>query len=185
MGRLNEDELSAKMRAGLAGDRDAYRAFLEALLPTLAFMTRSIAPTIPEDLQEDLVQEILTSIHAKRHTWQQSRPILPWIYAIARYRLIDYLRKDKRAPATQAHLDEIMDSAQSREASPELRHDLERGIRSLNTQTEAVVRAMGIDGKDAKQASVELGISENAARVAFHRGLKKLRVFLSDSYQER
>ena len=72
MGRLNEDELSAKMRAGLAGDRDAYRAFLEALLPTLAFMTRSIAPTIPEDLQEDLVQEILTSIHAKRHTWQQS-----------------------------------------------------------------------------------------------------------------
>ena len=174
------------MRAALSGDRDAYRVFLRALLPTLAYMSRRIAPTIPADLQEDLVQEILTSIHAKRHTWQQSRPILPWIYAIARYRLIDHLRKEKRAPiTTDSNLDDIMDSVQAIEANPELRHDLEQGIRSLSTQTEAVVRAMGIDGKDAKQTGRELGISENAARVAFHRGLKKLRVFLSDSYQER
>ncbi|HAA35604.1 MAG TPA: hypothetical protein DCE12_02180 [Gammaproteobacteria bacterium] len=77
------------------------------------------------------------------------------------------------------------DWAHPRKDTSALRHDLEQGIRNLNPQTEAVVRAMGVEGKDAKQIGTELGISENAARIAFHRGLKKLRAFLSESYQER
>ena len=185
MGRLDEDHISSKMRAALGGDQSAYRNVLETLVPTLRHMAQRIAPQTPEDIQEDLVQEILTSIHAKRHTWQQTKPILPWIYAIARHRVIDHLRKEKRSPKTVSDLDDIMDSIAAPNPSVDLQHDIEQGIRSLNTQTEAVVRAMAVDGKDAKQAAEELGITENAARIAFHRGLKKLRVFLSDYVRER
>ena len=180
MGRLNDEEIAGLMRAGLKGDRNAYRDLFHSILPMLTDMIRAMAPALPPDLREDVVQEILISIHAKRATWRQDKPILPWIYAIARHRLIDHMRKQKRTLNVDIALDDVVDFAAAPAEPQDLRHDLEKGIRGLNTQTEAVVRSMGIEGKNAKQAGEELGISENAARIAFHRGLKRLRLFLSD-----
>ena len=179
MGRLDEEAIAELMRAATTGDREAYRRFFEHITPMLNNMIRTMSPSLPSDLREDIVQETLT--------WRQDKAILPWIYAIARYRLIDFLRKEKRSPTTSIDLESgsFDEWAHPRKDTSALRHDLEQGIRNLNPQTEAVVRAMGVEGKDAKQIGAELGISENAARIAFHRGLKKLRAFLSESYQER
>ena len=181
VGKLNEQETSELMRTALAGDDTAYRAFFENILPTLRSMIKAMAPTLSADLREDIVQEIMTSIHAKRHTWQQDRLILPWIYAIARYRLIDYIRKEKRAPKSDSDIAEIEIAGQDYAGLADLRIDIEKSLRSLNTQTEAVVRAVGIDGKDTKKTSEELGISENAVRIAYHRGLKKMKAFFLTS----
>lgn len=180
LGRLKDEEVANLMRAASAGDSNAYQNFFKAILPMLTNMIRTMTPNWTPDLREDVIQEILTSIHAKRHTWRPDKPILPWIYAVARYRVIDQVRKEKRSSNVEANSDAIEALAHPRNHQQELAHDLEQGIRTLNPQTEAVVRAMGIEGKDAKQTASELGISENAARIAFHRGLKKLRAFLSD-----
>ncbi|NCG41251.1 MAG: sigma-70 family RNA polymerase sigma factor [Actinobacteria bacterium] len=177
MGKLNEQETSELMRAALAGDKASYRAFFETILPILKSMINAMAPTLSPDLREDIVQEVLTSIHAKRHTWQQDRLILPWIYAIVRYRLIDFIRKEKRTPKSDSDIAELEVAGQDDANLADLRIDIEKGLRSLNAQTEAVVRAVGIEGKDAKKISQELGISEHAARIAFHRGLKKMKAF--------
>ena len=185
MGRLNDREISDLMRTGLTGNRSAYHDFFKTILPMLTNMIKNMASTLPPDQCEDIVQEILTSIHAKRQTWDQKKPILPWVYAIARYRLIDHLRRQKRSLKTDTDVDAIADSIATADQHPDLRHDLERGIGRLGGQTEAVVRAMGLEGKDAKQTSRELNMSENAVRIAFHRGLKKLRTFFSSDYQER
>ena len=187
MGRLDEEAIAQLMRVAITGDREAYRRFFENITPMLDNMLRAMSPSLPSDLREDIVQETLTSIHAKRHTWRQDKAILPWIYAIARYRLIDFLRREKRSPTISIDLESgsFDDWAHPRKDTSALRNDLEQGIRNLNPQTEAVVRAMGVEGKGAKQIGAELGISENAARITFHRGLKKLRAFLSESYQER
>jgi RNA polymerase sigma-70 factor (ECF subfamily) len=44
---------------------------------------------------EDLVQETLLAIHVRRHTYDPDQPFTPWVYAIARYKLIDYLRRTR------------------------------------------------------------------------------------------
>jgi len=48
---------------------------------------------------EDLLQETLLSIHKSRHTYFPDRPVGPWFYAIAQYRMIDFFRKQKKFAA--------------------------------------------------------------------------------------
>jgi RNA polymerase sigma-70 factor (ECF subfamily) len=45
---------------------------------------------------EDLFQECWIRIHKARHTYRPSEPLLPWIFAIARYTKIDGYRKRRR-----------------------------------------------------------------------------------------
>lgn len=84
----------------LRGDRVAY----EKLLEQVAIMVRMYLHRTLGSRQgsvekvEDLVQEVLISIHQKKESYRSSQPILPWVYAIARYRLIDSIRAEKRRP---------------------------------------------------------------------------------------
>jgi RNA polymerase sigma-70 factor (ECF subfamily) len=45
------------------------------------------------DEVEDLVQEALLAIHNNRHTYDVQRPLTTWCFAIAKYKLIDLLRR--------------------------------------------------------------------------------------------
>ena len=111
------------------------------------------APALPVDQREDIVQDILTTVHAKRHTWQQTKPILPWLYAIARHRLIDHLRRQQRGAATfhDIDLDSIAEITAGPDHNPDLKIDLEKGIDQLEGRAGTVVRAIGLDGKDIRQ----------------------------------
>ena len=42
---------------------------------------------------EDAVQETLLAIHLKRHTWDPSQKLGPWVNAIARHKIIDAMRR--------------------------------------------------------------------------------------------
>ena len=56
---------------------------------------------------EDVVQDILIAVHLKRQTWDDSRPIGPWIAGIARYKLIDALRR--RGRRTDLPIEDFID----------------------------------------------------------------------------
>ena len=76
------------MIRALDGDAVAYDALLRLLVPQLrAFFNRR---TNSEDVAEDLVQETLIAVHAKRSTYDRSRPFSAWLYAIARYKMADH-----------------------------------------------------------------------------------------------
>lgn len=178
MGRLNDNEVSALMRASLAGDRVATRDFFRAIVPMLEYMTASMVPAFTAETREDIVQDILTSIHEKRLTWKTELPILPWIYAITRYRIIDNIRRDKR----RLPIVDDVDLGKIPERIPVSildRIDLERGINHLGGQMGSIVRSISLEGKDVRTISREVTMSENAVRIAFHRGIKKLRVFFN------
>ena len=49
----------------------------------------------PVDQSEDIVQDILLAVHLKRHTWDANAPFAPWLFAIARNKLIDALRREQ------------------------------------------------------------------------------------------
>jgi RNA polymerase sigma-70 factor (ECF subfamily) len=84
------------------GDGDAYRRLLEEITPYL----RSLAAKRhrePNDV-EDVVQDILLTVHAIRHTYDPTRPSGPWLVAIARRRLVDRLRRQGRLRSRAAPL---------------------------------------------------------------------------------
>src|SRR3990170_5660363 len=79
------------MRAAILGDEKAYGDFLqEAACLVRGLARRKIVQGGIDP--EDIVQETLLAIHLKRHTWRQDAPIMPWLYAIAKYKLIDAFR---------------------------------------------------------------------------------------------
>src|SRR5271155_532828 len=83
------------MRSAVAGDGPAYHSLLRSVTPVLrAVVRRELVRTgKPVDQSEDIVQDILLAVHLKRHTWRTDAPFAPWLFAIARNKLIDSLRK--------------------------------------------------------------------------------------------
>ncbi len=89
-----EAELKGLMVAGLDGDATAHRTLLDKLSRRLRAFYKTRLERIGRGAAEaeDLVQEALLAIHIQRHTYDPTEPLTPWIYAIARYKLIDHLR---------------------------------------------------------------------------------------------
>src|SRR6201997_3648207 len=93
-----ENDWAAWMRAAMTGDAGAYRKLLVSLAPHMRAVARSRCRRLgaPESEVEDIVQEVLLTIHLKRGTWDQSRPIGPWVAAIVHNKLVDALRRRGR-----------------------------------------------------------------------------------------
>lgn len=165
-----EAELKALMIAGLAGDAAAYRVLLTALGDVLRrYYRRRIAA---QDA-EDLVQEALIAIHTKRATYDSGQPFTPWLYAVARYKLMDHLRR-KRVRAAIS-LEEAGDLfAQDESEAALARRDLDRLLATLPEATQRAIRQVKIEGLTTDEAALRSGRSEIAVRVGIHRGLKTL-----------
>src|SRR5579862_2560699 len=90
----SEAQLRAMMVAGLEGDPEAHEFLLTALVPLLrSFFRRRIRGA--QDDAEDLVQETLLAVHARRATYDRNRAFTVWLYAIARYKLVDHFRRHR------------------------------------------------------------------------------------------
>ena len=141
----------------------------------MPFIQRQIDRVMPYGVtaeKDDIAQDILFAVHQKRHTWRTDQPILPWVRAISRYRTIDHLRRLGRQKTTP--IDEQGEDITAYLADPSDAIDLANMVKRLQGQTGKVTHAIGIEGKDIETTAIELGMTENAVRIAFHRGLKKL-----------
>jgi RNA polymerase sigma-70 factor (ECF subfamily) len=163
------------MRAAIRGDTEAYRRLLQELAPVLRGIAgRGLARhgLGGEDV-EDVVQETLLALHCKRHTWDERQAFSPWLYAIARNKLIDNLRRRSR----HAHLPvEDIDEALSGEG-PRAEFnggDAERVIAKLKGRERDIVVSIAIGGASAREVAERLGMTEGAVRVALHRALRSL-----------
>src|ERR1700754_2073903 len=86
------------MRSAISGDDAAYSRLLKAIAPKLRAGARGGLARAgqPVDQSEDIVQDILLAVHLKRHTWDVKAPFAPWLFAVARNKLIDALRRRGR-----------------------------------------------------------------------------------------
>lgn len=166
-----EAELADLLRAALAGDEKAYAAFLNAAASAIRPAVRRRAGQGAVDV-EDVVQETLLAIHLKRHTWRSDAPVLPWLHAIARYKLIDaFRRKGRRIEVDIADFAETLPAASEETVSE---RDLGRVLDVLPSGQRNVVESISIDGKSIGETAVSLNMNEGAVRVALHRGLKAI-----------
>ena len=172
----NEAELRALMRASLAGDAAAYRALLSRLSAKLRAYYRGRLARIGRSATEaeDLTQEALMAIHTRRHTYDPAAPLMPWVHAIARYKLIDHLRHThasmKDLPIEDA--EEIM--AQDDHVGSESAYDLNRLLGQLPDKMRRTIQLVKLDGLSVAEAATQCGMSESDVKVSVHRGLKAL-----------
>src|ERR1700740_1179768 len=118
-----EQQWSAWMRAGLAGDSAAYRALLEAIAPRLRkFAAGGLSRAgLGNADAEDVVQEILLAIHLKRQTWMTDQPFLPWLNAMARHKLIEVLRR--RGRRGEVPIEGLIEILPDENVAPETSHN--------------------------------------------------------------
>jgi RNA polymerase sigma-70 factor, ECF subfamily len=174
-GKSRENQWALLLAAANAGDTGAYRQFLLQLTPVLrAFARKCLAGAGLTDTDaEDIVQETLLAIHLKRQSWDSAVPASPWIWAIARHKLIDNLRR--RGGRVHPPVEDYTEMLTSKEEEPDrLIAGVDRHLETLSPGQRSVLRAIAIDGASIGEAAGRLSISPGAVRVALHRGLKAL-----------
>jgi RNA polymerase sigma-70 factor (ECF subfamily) len=174
-----DDALGALFCAGRAGDEKRYAEALRRCAALLRRFTagklQRMAPGMLGDA-EDVVQECLLAIHLKSHTYEAAQPFEPWLYAVARYKLIDLLRR--RQPGRELSLDllaethEFADPADATETQAGA--DLAVLLAHLPDKQRRPIELVKLEGRSVAEAAATTGLSVSAVKVGIHRGLKAL-----------
>lgn len=169
------DNLAALMQRSLNGDTQAYAALLKETARLLRpYLSKRIYASTEVD---DVLQEILISIHKARHTYDGVRPYKPWMYAIAKYRLQDHLRAHY---ADQLH--DAEDLSELEEILPDDVTETGFSYESISGEVEklpekqaTILRLMHQEGYTSKEVAEKMGMNESAVKVSAHRAYKILR----------
>jgi RNA polymerase sigma-70 factor (ECF subfamily) len=176
-----EPELHSLMIAGLRGEASAHRTLLEKLSGQLRGYYKGQLDRIgrgPVEA-EDLVQEALIAIHTRRHTFDSSQPLTPWVYAIARYKFLDYLRRT-RVSLQEVWIEEEKDiSTRGDQAGVDSSLDLKTLMSALPPKVRSAIKAVKLDGLSVSEAAAQTGMSESNVKVSVHRGLKAMAQLIS------
>ena len=177
-GGAEDKAWSRLMAAAQDGDRKAYEALLRQAVPYICAVVRGLhaAP----DRVEEVVQEVLLTVHRVRHTYDPARPFRPWLAAIARRRAIDALRRRRRmethevfdAITYETFADPAANKHQERPATTE---HLSMAVANLPARQREAVRLLKLRGLSLAEASAESGTSVAALKVNAHRAIKALR----------
>jgi RNA polymerase sigma-70 factor (ECF subfamily) len=168
-------DLSALMRLARQGDDEAYRRLLRHVAVWLRIVVRRGLMSAGRGIadSEDVVQEALLAMHMKRDTWDEAQPLEPWVRAITRHKLVDYLRRR----GFHDHVD-IDDHAvclvETAAPEPAVTVDSRRLLASLPERQRRIVEEISLEGRRAAEVAERLGMSESAVRVTLHRALKAL-----------
>lgn len=169
------------MIAAQAGDAATYEKLLVELLP---YLRRQVARRVAEAAErEDIVQNVLISLHRARHTYRSERPFVPWLLAVARNASIDWMRTRARRSRHELFTDMEEVAEPSYEAplpgeraiSPEL----EGAMASLPAAQREAVELLHVEGLSVVEAAERVGVSPGALKVRAHRGYRALRALLS------
>ena len=168
------------MRAALAGDK---RAYADALSGTARLLRPYLSKRLNNRTEiEDVLQEILVSIHKARHTYDGERPYLPWVYAIAKFRLHDHLRAHYAdrlkfaAPLEDAENIFEGDVTESGLSYESIKEEVDK----LPEKQARILHLLHHEGYTAKEAAQKIGMKESAVKVAAHRAYKILKKKLTE-----
>lgn len=167
-----EERLRDLLVRGLAGDGAAYHAFLRELSAHLRAFVRKRLARMP-DYVEDVVQESLLAVHNQRHTYDADQPLTAWVHAIARYKLVDFLRRGRHALADPLDEESELLAAVDNDAA-EARRDIARLLEALPDRQRLPIMHVKLEGRSVLESARLTGLSPSAVKIGVHRGLKAL-----------
>ena len=144
-----------------SGDSSAYDRLLRQCADLIRRTVKRRYPFLADPDAEDLVQDILLSIHTVRATYDANRPFIPWLMAIEKY-------------------PETFDEAQPN-MSDEVYGDpeaLRQALSTLPKGQRTAIELLKLREMSLKEASKASGMSVSALKVATHRATRALRLTL-------
>lgn len=182
--RNRSQDWSALMAAAQSGDAAAYRTLLEQLAPFLRHLGRRRG--LDPAASEDAAQDVLLTIHRVRHTYDPSRPFVPWVLAIAQRRIIDVYRRDGRIRAQETSEPELLETFP--DPTPNLavetaeqREWLRQALVSLPRKQREALELVKLRDMSVAEAAARSGQSPGAIKVNVHRAIKSLRAILGEA----
>ncbi len=171
---------SALMAAAQSGDKAAYQTLLRDCVPLIRAIARRKGVDISQ--VEDVVQEVLLTIHRARQTYDPTRSFTAWLRVIAERRAIDLLRQSGRrgsrelyAPvAFENYADETADPAVGLNQSDDAGR-VSEALASLPPRQREAVQQLILKDQSLAEASAATSRSKGSLKVNLHRALKALR----------
>jgi RNA polymerase sigma-70 factor (ECF subfamily) len=181
-----ERELSTLMRAAQCGDRAAYAQLVRKIMPLLQRVLRIRHGFLQAADRDDLMQDVLLSLHRAIATYDSRREFVPWLMAIARNKMVDRARRFARSTANEILVDDWVEVAR---AEPSISHverygdpeALREAINRLSPLQRKAIELFKLRELTAKEAATVMGTTPGALRVAVHRAIRSLRTSLGDA----
>jgi RNA polymerase sigma-70 factor (ECF subfamily) len=175
--------LAVLMRRAQAGSDGAYAQLLQECSALIARMIRRQMPgALPTD-REDLLQEVLISLHSARATYDPARPFIPWLKAIVINRAIDFMRRQRRTAGQHVSEDAAADIADDAASDAVNRYDavdaLQKAIRALPAGQRSAIELLKLREMSLREAAAVTGMSISALKASVHRAVRSLRVTLA------
>lgn len=170
---VSESELKAWMIGGLEGDSACQARLLRALVPVLKSFYRRRVHDGQGDI-DDLVQETLIAVHTRRATYDRERPFSGWLFAIARYKMIDHFRKAGHTCTMEGLEDMLLTEGFEDESNAGM--DIDRLLGALPVKQADAIRATRLEGLSVTEAAARAKIGESDVKISVHRGLKALAI---------
>jgi RNA polymerase sigma-70 factor (ECF subfamily) len=171
------------MAAAQSGDAGAYRRLLSEAAAIARRVIRRRHPFLSAEDSEDVVQDVLLSIHSVRATYDPARPFLPWLVAIIRNRLADAARRHVRQKAWQVAVDQYPETFEASEANKQEAafgdaDALRKAVAGLPESQRTAIELTKLQELSLSEAAAKSGMSVTALKVATHRAVKALRSIL-------
>lgn len=194
-GRSEEElRLARWMEEAQHGDSASYRHLLNELGGMMErFVERAVkrsSKNADASVAHDIVQEILVAVHNKRHTYDPARRFLPWVFGIARHKLVDWQRKHY-SDLNRLVFDEVIDDPTSPhdsfvsllsgdgEPSAEV-HDL---LGKLSERERTVLELTKIQGLSVAETAEKTGLSPSNVKVLTHRAIAYLKKIVAEEHR--
>ena len=164
--------------AAQAGDAEAYRDFLTDVTPFVRALARR--RLWADDAIEDVVQDVLLTVHRVRHTYEPGRPVAPWLAAIAARRSIDWLRKRGRGAAREIHDPMAYETFAEPDANNSEGDDFAKQLAAmmgaLSPRQKEALELVKLKEMSLVEASAVSGQTVASLKVNIHRAIKRMRL---------
>jgi RNA polymerase sigma factor (sigma-70 family) len=186
----DDQRRAGQMAAAQAGDRAAYEALLQDCVPLI----RAVAGRrgVAADYVEDVVQDVLLTIHRARQTYDPSRSFNAWLRTIAERRAVDLLRRIGRQRAREVHAPNDFESFADESADPARRGAaagagavVRDALATLPPGQREAVQALVLEEQSLAEAAAATRRSKGALKVNLHRALKALRGKFNEDTQRK
>jgi len=174
------EDLRALMVAAQDGDAAAYERLLREIVPGL----RRLVALVVRDpcAEEDVVQNVLLSIHRARHTYLPQRPFGPWLRSVTRNAARDALRiraaRSRRELGWSPEIFERLPAPPAAPANEPLSPELLDALAALPATQREAVGLLHLEDLSISEAATRAGVTAGALRVRAHRALRSLRAWL-------
>jgi len=174
------------LAAAQQGDAAAYRLFLVSVTPFVHALVRQ--RFWHADGTEDVVQDVLLTVHRIRHTYEPGRPVKPWLAAITARRAIDAARRRGRIGAREVSdaitYETFADPEANKPHAGDTARALQRMTGALSPAQQEALELVKLKEMSLTEASAVSGQSVASLKVNIHRAMKKMRLLLSKDSSE-